>query len=83
VSAGSGNDEVSGGSGNDLVDGGSGADLLEGDAGSDRLSGGAGNDVLQAADRQPDVVGCGPGKDRVSADRVDRVARDCEIVRRR
>jgi subtilase family protein/WD40 repeat protein/hemolysin type calcium-binding protein len=58
--------------GNDVLRGLGGADVLEGGAGNDLLMGGSGADVIR----------CGPGKDRVLADRRDRVARDCERVRR-
>jgi hypothetical protein len=63
-----------------------------GTAGADRIRGTAGPDVvrsLRGADRVNvrgggrDRVGCGAGGDVVIADRRDRVARDCERVRRR
>jgi hypothetical protein len=38
--------------------------------------------VIQARDRIRDAVRCGGGRDVVYADRADRVARDCEVVRR-
>ena len=69
-----GNDRLLGGAGNDRLDGGPGRDLLEA---------GPGNDVVVARDRAVDVIRCGQGRDTVIADRVDRVARDCERVRRR
>ena len=68
-----GNDVLDGRGGNDRLDGGAGADVLVGGPGSDVLTGGAGADVVR----------CGAGRDRVLADRRDRVARDCEVVRRR
>ena len=59
-----------------------GADLLVGGRGPDRLLAGAGNDVVRARDGVRDRIACGPGRDLVVADRVDRIARDCELVRR-
>jgi subtilase family protein/hemolysin type calcium-binding protein/uncharacterized protein DUF11/WD40 repeat protein len=67
-----GNDILRGRAGNDLLDGGKGNDTLEGGAGNDRVIGGPGRDTIR----------CGPGKDRVTADSKDRVAKDCETVRR-
>jgi hypothetical protein len=48
----------------------------------DTLYGGAGGDVFRAVDRAPDSVRCGVGRDVVTADRIDRVAATCEVVRR-
>jgi hypothetical protein len=44
--------------------------------------GGAGADVVRARDAGRDVIACGPGRDRVVADRADRVDRSCERVAR-
>ena len=79
----SGDDRVVGGPGRDRIDGGSGNDRLDGGAGRDRLSGGSGKDRVAARDRQRDRISCGRGRDNVVADRIDRVARDCQRVRRR
>lgn len=92
VAGGTGKDKISGGSGSDRLDGGAGSDVLHGDAGPDRLiggrgsdvlSGGLGNDAILARDGERDTVLCGAGRDIVEADRRDRIARDCEAVRRR
>ncbi len=83
VSGGSGNDRVGGQSGNDRVNGDSGRDRVNGGSGRDRISGASGNDSISARDRTRDRVSCGRGRDRLSADRIDRVARGCERVRRR
>jgi hypothetical protein len=48
--------------------------------GHDRISPGRGDDIVRAEDRQRDVISCGPGRDTVLADTIDRVARDCELV---
>ncbi len=91
ISAGSSNDRVAGDAGNDRINGNSGSDSLSGNSGRDRItgltgrdriSGGSGNDRLDARDGQRDRVNCGPGRDRVIADRIDRIARNCERVRR-
>ncbi|TMK96003.1 MAG: hypothetical protein E6G42_00640 [Actinobacteria bacterium] len=74
--------ELDGGRGDDLLFGGPGADLLDGGPGRDYLDGGPGPDTILAADGARDTIRCGPGRDRVFADRVDTVSRDCEIVSR-
>jgi Tol biopolymer transport system component len=66
----------------DLIDGRGGADRIVGGGGNDRISGGTGNDTIVSRDRYRDTVRCGPGIDRVVADYRDRLARDCEHVRR-
>jgi len=83
VAGGPGNDRLSGGSGKDSLRGDSGNDRINGDSGVDRVSGGSGADVISARDRRRDSVDCGSGRDRVSADRIDRVARNCDRVTRR
>ncbi len=78
-----GKDRLYGGAGNDLLDGGAGNDILRGEAGRDVLVGGAGNDVLDARDRAAgDTLRCGAGRDTAYVNRGDKVARDCEVVRR-
>jgi Ca2+-binding RTX toxin-like protein len=83
--------QITGGSGNDKLVGLGGSDALLGDRGNDRLSGGKGHDSLEGAggadqikagDGAADEVSCGAAIDRVDADRVDRVAADCDRVRR-
>jgi Ca2+-binding RTX toxin-like protein len=84
-----------GGSGIDRIQGGKGSDNIVGEGGNDflidgfevnpkedNLSSGDGNDVVFAWNRPAgeDVVTCGSGFDRVAADRLDKVARDCEKV---
>jgi Ca2+-binding RTX toxin-like protein len=91
LSGGDGRDRLFGGAGNDRVLGGAKGDELRGDTGNDQLFpgtgrdrvwGGAGNDVISARDGSRDVIDCGPGPDRVTADRRDRL-RGCERVTRR
>ncbi|CAN5134013.1 hypothetical protein BH20ACT20_BH20ACT20_08930 [soil metagenome] len=78
-----GNDRIDGGSSSDVLRGNSGKDLIIGRSGRDRISGGSGNDRISARDGRRDRISCGRGRDRVIADRLDRVSRDCERVRRR
>jgi uncharacterized repeat protein (TIGR01451 family) len=86
-----GRDRLFGGSGNDRLLGGAKADELHGDTGNDELAAGTGrdrvwagpgNDAISARDGSRDVIDCGAGLDRVTADRRDRV-RGCERVSRR
>ena len=83
VTGGGGNDRVNGNSGNDSITGNGGRDRLKGSSGRDKLSGGSGGDRIDARDGRRDRVNCGRGRDTVIADRKDRVARNCERVRRR
>jgi TolB protein len=76
-------DHLDGGPGPDTVRGEGSRDVLRGGPGRDRLDGGIARDILLARDGEPDVVVCGPQRDRVIADRFDRVAGDCELVSRR
>jgi Tol biopolymer transport system component len=76
-----GNDIVDAGGGNDVVEGGSGADRLVGGYGADTLRGGPGNDTLVGGPGV-DELSCGPGRDVAITDKRDRVASDCETVRR-
>lgn len=84
ISGGAGNDTLSGGKGNDTLNGGAGNDRITAGPGRNKVSGGAGNDAINVRNHRRDVVNCGKGrKDRVVADRVDRL-RGCErVVRRR
>jgi Ca2+-binding RTX toxin-like protein len=81
-----GNDVLPGYGGSDNIVGGAGNDLMiDGDlreSAKDTLVGGDGNDVIDAFNRPAaqDVIVCGDGFDRVSADRKDVVAPDCERV---
>ena len=52
-------------------------------AGADDVDAGPGADLVRSADGARDLVRCGRGRDRVIADRRDRIARDCERVMRR
>jgi len=80
VRGGVGNDSIDGGEGNDRLNGGLGADTITGGEGHDLIRAGQGDDTVLAADGQRDWVRCGPGVDAYSADRRDRVARNCENI---
>jgi len=78
-----GPDELHGDAGSDLVVGAQGGDLIRGGRGRDLLLGGRGADfIFRERDSQRDRIRCGPGRDRVKADRFDRL-RGCEGDRRR
>ena len=47
------------------------------------ISGGAGNDTITARDGKRDRISCGSGRDKVTADKRDRVAKNCERVSRK
>ena len=78
-----GKDRLSGGADADKLSGGSGNDRLTGGSGKDTISAGSGKDKVLARDRKRDKINCGGGRDSVTADRIDRVARNCERVKRR
>jgi Ca2+-binding RTX toxin-like protein len=84
-----GSDRLMGGSGRDVLEGGAGNDVLSDAVGRDTFSGGLGNDRIDSRDLSragrfiTDGVKCGPGRDVAIVDRHDRVAHDCERVRRR
>ncbi len=82
INGGAGDDRVTGGSSRDRISGDRGSDRLNGNSGNDRVNGNSGNDRISARDGKRDRINCGTGRDRVIVDRVDRVARNCERVRR-
>jgi Domain of unknown function (DUF4976)/RTX calcium-binding nonapeptide repeat (4 copies) len=75
-------EEILGLAGADRLTGAGGSDILSGGPGRDVVEAGAGADLLLLRDGEPDVARCGPGRDRVRADRRDSIARDCERVAR-
>jgi Ca2+-binding RTX toxin-like protein len=82
LDGGPGRDRIGGSTGDDTILGGEGNDRIDPGRGSDRVSAGPGDDFVgAAADGKRDVIACGPGLDTVFAERLDRVARDCERVR--
>jgi hypothetical protein len=56
---------------------------MDGGPATDHVNAGAGDDVVRVRDGAADAVTCGPGRDRVTADRADAVTGDCEAVHRR
>jgi len=80
IRAGSGPDFVKGGDGNDTIRTGAGSDLVTPGPGNDIVYAGRGADHVLANDGQRDVIDCGPGDDRVRADKID-VLLHCEHVR--
>ncbi len=79
MAGGPGRDRISGDLGNDLLSGGSGNDRLDGGEGRNRYFAGGGNDLVDAANGRRENVNCGRGRDRVWADRGDRL-RFCEAI---
>jgi hypothetical protein len=76
-------DVLDGRAGNDTLVGLSGADVMVGGPGRDAITGGEGDDRVPAhADGTRDRIGCGAGRDIVTADASDVVQRDCEVVSR-
>jgi len=65
----------------DVLRGTAAADKIYGKAGNDRLYGLGGNDLLVGGPGV-DRVFCGAGRDTVQAEARDKVARDCENVKR-
>jgi Ca2+-binding RTX toxin-like protein len=78
VRGGTGDDTMNGGDGNDILTGGPVDDVITGGAGRDIIRAGSGADTIYAEDGQRDWIRCGPGEDKYTADRFDRVAADCE-----
>jgi hypothetical protein len=80
IDGGEGSDQIGGSSQADALHGGPGNDTLIGNKGRDTLYGDEGDDAIEAADNLPDRVQCGPGYDSVTADFIDTVAEDCELI---
>jgi hypothetical protein len=64
----------------DVILGTAGSDTIQPGRGADTVVAGEGDDVIDSVDGARDVVVCGAGRDRVTADRID-VLRECETVR--
>jgi Ca2+-binding RTX toxin-like protein len=77
-----GDDRITGDRGRDRIAGGAGDDAIFGNLGPDVIGGGSGNDRINVVRGEVDTVRCGGGRDVVFADGDDRVAGDCEDVRR-
>ena len=77
-----GKDVIDGRGGDDRIEAGSGDDTVRGGSGRDRVDGAGGADTIRVRDGRRDTVFCGSERDVVVADRLDRIARDCESIRR-
>jgi hypothetical protein len=77
-----GPDLLLGGAGDDMIMAGAGADTIRPGPGRDVVAGGEGRERVYARDGQRDVIDCGPYRDTVYADRVDKLI-DCERINRR
>ena len=77
----SGDDRMKGDAGDDKFRAGNGNDDITGGAGQDLINAQGGNDVISARDGERDMIDCGPGVDKVTADRSD-VTKNCEYVKR-
>lgn len=75
-----GKDTLRGTAASDTLNGKGGNDRLYGLGGSDTLIGGVGNDLLVGG-AGADTLRCGAGRDTAVRDRLDKVAKDCEVVR--
>ena len=82
LNGGNGDDRIQGKGGRDRISGGRGDDVLRAGQKPDRVRGGAGDDSIETVGGGADVVNCGKGEDTVRAGRSDRVAKNCEKVRR-
>lgn len=77
-----GADRITGDRGRDRIMGGPGNDTIFGNIDSDEIDGGSGDDRINVVHGGRDRVVCGSGRDTVFADPEDKVAKDCERVRR-
>jgi Tol biopolymer transport system component len=75
-------DRLTGTSRGERIAGGGGNDRITPGGGPDTVWAGAGDDTVFARDGVRDTIDCGAGRDTVFADRLDVVARNCELVRR-
>jgi Ca2+-binding RTX toxin-like protein len=96
IEGGTAADRIYGGRGNDIIDAGFGRDRVFAGPGddfvveeypeykpgsADTVKTGAGDDEIYSSDGNSDTIDCGPGRDRIIADRDDEL-RGCERVRR-
>jgi hypothetical protein len=82
-------DKLIGRGGADVLRGRGGGDLLLGGAARDRITpgkafdeirGAGGRDLIRARDHGPDLIDCGPGRDRVIVDLVEDGVFNCERI---
>jgi len=82
INGGLGRDRIAGGDDGDWIFGGPGGDEIDPGEGIDVVRAGRGNDTVLAVDGARDYIWCGLGRDTVTADEADFVARNCEDVTR-
>ena len=78
-----GADVVRGSLRTDVLCGFDGDDRIQAGEARDKVYAGPGADTIVVRDGAPDYVSCGAGRDKVFADRFDRLDRDCELAKRR
>ncbi len=76
-----GKDSINGDGGKDKIAGGAGKDRIKGGNAKDKIKGNGGKDKINSIDRKVDKVNCGGGKDTAKVDSIDRVSRNCEVVK--
>ena len=81
VKGAAGKDRINGDGGEDKVAGGVGKDRIKGGNAKDQIKGNGGKDKINSIDRTADHVNCGGGKDTAKVDSIDRVSRNCEVVK--
>jgi len=79
LAGGAASDDLIGRSGDDRMFGEGGNDRIVGGGGRNQIDGGAGDDSIEARNGERDRIICGTGRDRVRADRYDRL-NGCEVV---
>jgi hypothetical protein len=77
---GSGRDSIRAEAGRDRISGGTGNDTIDAGVGRSRIKAGPGNDNVRAVNLKRNRINCGSGRDAVWVNKVDIVARDCEVV---
>lgn len=79
ISSGAGRDRVKGGPLRDLIGSGAGADRISPGPATDRIKSGGGVDRLRLRDGERDYARCGPGEDRVRANRRKDRLSGCDL----
>jgi Ca2+-binding RTX toxin-like protein len=83
VSGGPGNDLIEAEGGDDVVHGGRGNDFIGGGPGRNRIDAGPGNDFVSSRNGKAEVIRCGRGFDKLSADRSDKPVGCERVIRQR
>jgi Ca2+-binding RTX toxin-like protein len=88
IDGGPGDDHLEGGFGNDTIVGGPGRDVINAEQSASQCgilqscTVPFGNDTIDVRDGEADQVACGIGNDKVTADPIDTIDPDCEVVDR-